>query len=415
MVRDKEYITVKKAAEQWCLSVRQVQRFLADGRIPGVEMLGHSYLIPIAAQRPPDRRGKNNYIKNCQQRKTPVILPYNFLCSSIYLPYERDKAGLVVLPDCLVTKQKDINTQLKLQMQAEFAAFSGHTLEARDLLQKTNEKIETKLCQGTLSMYLAVTLGDYKTYRQLSKEFVNLKECCGKADFRKLVELSLATIDMGMLAPQLAPEWLRKGDVQDLVAGEKTFALYQQAKYLQSIGAYEQMFILCRTILSLTGQKGCFTITEIYMKILCALACTRQGSLWNGEEWLLSALEPAINYGFIMPFAENLYSLGMFMQHILEQYYPEQVETITKLGEKIWKNWVGFHNYYTEEKVTLLLTRRELEIAILAVEHISYREIAKRRYVSTGRVKNILQNIYNKLGISSRDELRQYVVWNTTE
>lgn len=76
---------------------------------------------------------------------------------------------------------------------------------------------------------------------------------------------------------------------------------------------------------------------------------------------------------------------------------------------------MGFHNYYTEEKVTLLLTRKELEIAILAVEHISYREIAKRRYVSTGRVKNILQNIYNKLGISSRDELRQYVVWNTME
>ena len=409
MMRDKKYITVQDAAEKWDISVRQVQRLLAGGRISGAKVLGHSYLIPVSAQRPGDRRRKNDTLNRA------AVLPYNFLCSSVFLPYKKSKKALSILPDSLATNSDEINTQLKLQMAAEFAAFAGETLMARELLQKNMGREETKLCQSTLAMYLAVTLGDYKTYQKISKEFVQLKENCEEETQQKLVELSLAVVDMGMLAPQLAPEWLRKGNVENLAVGEKTFALYQQAKYLQGICAYEQMFILCNTILSLTCQKGYFTVIEIYVRVLCALACLRHASLGNAEEWLLSALEPALSYGFIMPFAENLYALGLPMQHIMEKYYPEHVGKIIEMGEKIWKNWVGFHNYYTKDKVTVLLTRRELQIAILAVEHTSYREIAEKQYVSIGRIRNILQNIYNKLGISSRDELRKYVVWNDAE
>jgi DNA-binding CsgD family transcriptional regulator/tetratricopeptide (TPR) repeat protein len=51
------------------------------------------------------------------------------------------------------------------------------------------------------------------------------------------------------------------------------------------------------------------------------------------------------------------------------------------------------------------LTRREREIAGLAAAGVSSREIAERLFLSVRTVDNHLQNVYAKLGISSRDEL----------
>ena len=54
------YISVKEAAEKWDVSVRWVQKFCAEGRIPDVIRFGHSWMIPKDAVRPCDLRRKLN-------------------------------------------------------------------------------------------------------------------------------------------------------------------------------------------------------------------------------------------------------------------------------------------------------------------------------------------------------------------
>ena len=51
------------------------------------------------------------------------------------------------------------------------------------------------------------------------------------------------------------------------------------------------------------------------------------------------------------------------------------------------------------------LTRREREVAGLAAAGASSREIAAKLYLSVRTVDNHLQNIYSKLGVTSREEL----------
>jgi DNA-binding CsgD family transcriptional regulator len=51
------------------------------------------------------------------------------------------------------------------------------------------------------------------------------------------------------------------------------------------------------------------------------------------------------------------------------------------------------------------LSRREREIALLAAEGLSSKEIADRLYLSVRTVNNHLQNIYSKLGVSSRVDM----------
>ena len=49
----KGYISVKEAAERWSVSVRWVNQYAQDGRIPGCERLGKSWAIPENAIKPP--------------------------------------------------------------------------------------------------------------------------------------------------------------------------------------------------------------------------------------------------------------------------------------------------------------------------------------------------------------------------
>jgi len=51
-----EYITAAEAAKRWGVSLRQVQRLMAAGRIPCGKKHGREYLIPADAEKPGDPR-----------------------------------------------------------------------------------------------------------------------------------------------------------------------------------------------------------------------------------------------------------------------------------------------------------------------------------------------------------------------
>lgn len=74
-----------------------------------------------------------------------------------------------------------------------------------------------------------------------------------------------------------------------------------------------------------------------------------------------------------------------------------------------FRNWTAFHNQFTNDNLTFILTLREYHIAQMAARHIPYEKIAKQQCISVGRVKNIMMEIYGKLFISGRGELSKYV------
>lgn len=53
-------LTTKETAEKWGVTPRQVQLLCASGRIPGALRFGHAWVIPFDAEKPQDRRKRNN-------------------------------------------------------------------------------------------------------------------------------------------------------------------------------------------------------------------------------------------------------------------------------------------------------------------------------------------------------------------
>jgi hypothetical protein len=51
------YISVKEAAERWNITVRQVQKLCASGRIDGIVQFANSWAIPKETKKP-TRTGK---------------------------------------------------------------------------------------------------------------------------------------------------------------------------------------------------------------------------------------------------------------------------------------------------------------------------------------------------------------------
>jgi len=60
------------------------------------------------------------------------------------------------------------------------------------------------------------------------------------------------------------------------------------------------------------------------------------------------------------------------------------------------------------DRLTRLLTPRELEIVRLASEGLRNKEIGERLSITEGTVKIHLHNIYEKLGVTGRSQLILY-------
>lgn len=68
-----------------------------------------------------------------------------------------------------------------------------------------------------------------------------------------------------------------------------------------------------------------------------------------------------------------------------------------------------FHNRFTSENLTTILTPQEYQLARQIARGASYAEAARRMNLSVGRVKNILLDVYGKLCISKRSQLAHFV------
>lgn len=176
------------------------------------------------------------------------------------------------------------------------------------------------------------------------------------------------------------------------------------------IGRFESMLAVAQTTLTLSAAQQGFTINEIYLRLMCAVACHCLNRAEDARDWLLEAMHIALPHGFITPFAELVTALGGLMEQCLKQEFPGYYDAVIEQWARTWKNWMAFHNQFTKEHITQMLTLREYHLAVLVARRVPYAKIAKQYCISVGRLKNIMQEIYKKLFISDRNELSKYVL-----
>lgn len=392
-----EYISAAEASEKWGVSLRQVQRLLANGRIPLAKKYGRLWMIPDDAEKPIDlRREKKLPEKSLSSELANVIE-----ATSVPMPSDN--------PDEILKMVKD--ERARFQYEGELAYLRGDFGKTMSCFSTTEGDDAAKLRASLMGVAAAISLGDYHAYTEIEDYLKGFLSTHKRSDLFAVAELSLASVAVSVIAPNMVPKWLKNGDFSAFPAQTKLpYIFYLRAKYFLCIGQYEAALAVAQTALSLSLREQGITFAEIYLRVVCALACDCLGRGDEAKHWLLEGMRVALPHGFITPFAEIITSFSGVIEQCLKQTFPEYYDVVIEQCKRTVKNWITFHNHFTKDNITLILSLREYHFALLVARHVPYAQIAKQYGISVGRLKNIMLEIYQKLFISSRDELAEYIL-----
>ncbi len=392
-----DYMSTSEAAGKWQISLRQVQRHLAEKRVPCAKKAGRIWLIPAQAQKPEDLR-------------TSKDLPRQTLCQAFV---ELKTAGQLPVPQdnpaCVLQHLE--NQQLALLCKSSLAYLRGDFPLVLSCYRQAEKDLPVRLNLCPAAMAAAISLGDKLAYQDIFNFASSLKGPDQADPVTIMADLTLATAAISASAPGLAPAWLKEGDFSLCPAVLLPDLLYIRCKYLYSIHRCDAAHSLAQTALYFIRKDECLSFHEIYLTLMCAVTSLALDERQACRKWLLAAMDLALPHAFITPFAEHLMTLGGLVETFLTEHYPDLLEPVLTQWARTGKHWVNFHNQFTKDHITHALTPRESHIAQMAARRISYEKIGQEFGISTGRVKNIMSKIYDKLLISKRDELADYVLF----
>lgn len=389
-----EYISSREACERWGVSLRQVQRLLIGRRIPGARKYGRLWMVPVDAERPIDLRKERKLARESLEAKLSYVLS----STALPMPAHNPDAILDAMPD----------DGLRLIYEGELAYLRGDFQRTVDCYRKAHgdEALRLRSCQA--GIVGAISAGDSRTYTEIETYLKNYART-GHGYVSAFAEMCLATVAVSVIAPSMAPDWLKTGDLNALPPLARPNGLYLRAKYFSCKANFEATLAVAETALCVCSSWPNLAHSDIYLRLMCAIACRYLGRDDEARRWLVEAMGIALPHGFITPFSELVTAFGGMLEECLKQEFPGHYDAVIDQWKRTWKNWIAFHNQFTKDNITLILSLREYHLAGLVAQRVPYAEIAKRYRISVGRLKNIMQEIYSKLQISSRDELARYV------
>ncbi|NTV91690.1 MAG: hypothetical protein HGA22_15245 [Clostridiales bacterium] len=269
------------------------------------------------------------------------------------------------------------------------------------------------LCAFFLQSRMALMRGDYARVIDISRKIHEAVEKSKLYTLMHTVDMCKGFIDACLKQGDKIPKWLTEGDFS-------SSRLYFPARAFYNI-IYGRAQLLKGDYLKLLGISGQFigiasvfpnVLPNIYTAIYVGAANEKIYRRGEAIEAIRKALEMAVpdrvympfveNCDFIKPLLEELYKEGEYREEIakiLELYIPYQkaVEQINQV-------------YFTEDKPQM--TEREEEIALLASEGFSNKQIGEKLFISENTVKKHLKGVFEKLGVSSRSLLVHHLDLN---
>lgn len=392
-----DYMSIAEAALRWGVSKRRVYKFLEDGRVAGAKHFGSAWMIPASAEKPLDPRKTKN-------------LPQNTLTADLA---EVVAATTMPMPSHDPDRILDLvsSERLRVQYEAELAYLRGNYKLAFNCYRKVTVNPVDKLRISSLAIAVAISTGDYPIYAEIEGYLKSLIQSEESEVITTFAEQALSTASVSTLAPNMAPDWLKRGDYSKVLPQALPDAFYKRAKFYQCLEEFEAMLAVAQTALSTHTMKEGISLPGIYLRIMCIVASCALGREAEAKTLLLDALHAYLPHGFLTPFAESATSFGGLLEQCLLQEFPTHYEAVLKQWKMVFGNWIVFHNRFTKDNLTQILSLREYHIALLVAQRVSYADIAERHSISVGRLKNIVQEIYRKLLISNRSELRDCIIW----
>lgn len=390
-----DYMSTKETSQKWNISVRHVQRLLSSGQIAGAKKYGNSWMVPANARKPSLPISDCKAASSHNQAVTDVS--YKFTGC-----YHMPKANSALL----LSGFNDPSERRACKALLEY--LRGEYDKAVQCFDEIDPTHPSKLNACFLSSAAAISSGNYEAFNKID---IFLKKISAgsnesNANYAKLLRLFLEIDTYGTTN---VPDWVKNENFYNLPSDIKLFAEAHHLKYLQTIGQYDEMRITAKTLIMYTYEKDTFTEWDIYYRIFYAIACLALNQKEAAATAINNALRLAAPMELIGPFAEYFVPLSGILEECLSPYdgYFRRIE---KNAEFIWNNWISFHNTFTKENLTTILSVREYQVAIQLARGASYKDITNNMNISLPTTKKIIGDIYDKLYVHNKKELKHFLM-----
>lgn len=385
-----EFENSKQAAQRLGVTVRAIQKWAKQGRIKDA-YFDHFWYIP------------KNFTEPLKTNETiPKIMRYQL--PLLRCPFEpgRAKEFIDSIPD-----PDDRNIAL-----SEYYYYTGHAEKSAQIAEQYIDSDDESIRYSANVMCTFANI--FRGHINLAGFYSDLvtkdleKGLQNENAPKELYAISVLTSYIGKYllevpVPETPPleEYLHF-----LPQGIRIYGCYILAYKAYIEKNYEKAIGICDTALAVANSF--YPIASIYVLIVAAASCMSVKRTELAKKYFMIAWETAKQDGLIKLFGIHHNILQGLTNRCLKHDYPNDYKRIMKVVKEFNDGWYRLHQP-EENNLSHTLEPIEITVALLYNRDWSAKEIAEHLSISESRVRNHICDIYDKLNISNKKELQEYL------
>ncbi len=300
-------------------------------------------------------------------------------------------------------------------MRAEVMLMRGQDYEAEIMCYKalyearSYQQTDICICAELVLVRIAILRGDAQRYFTTIKNLQNYAKEDTNLYVLHMVEYCMSIIGLELNIKYYVASWL-----YDILNYKNVLYApvipHAQVLYLNILlmeNRYSELYGLSQLILDKSKDihnNVKYMMPQVYCLKLLAIAKYNNGDFSAAQEYLKQALSIALPDKIYLPFANEAGKLNSLLEALKSSMSDRDgINTIIELGKRYERGIKTIKKAITSDRSPL--TPREREVAQLAKDRLSAKEIADRLFISETTVRTILRSVYSKLDIHSKTEL----------
>ena len=391
-----------QAADRLGVSIHTIQKWARENRIPGAMRRGRLWMIPVDFI-PADRQEAQ---PTCGE--TPLAnddLPLRIampLMNSAY-PVGKCREFIESIPD----------GDDRAIAWGEYYYYCGQPEQAVRALEPYQNSADPMLRNSANLVGFFANFARGET-RLAMRAFEHLMADLQKDVQSQSVPLLNAIRDLLVTTASVLLHLPVAGDVDlrqhlsCLPDGLKLWACYLLAHKAYLEKNYSGSLAMAELALSMNPKL--YPVSAIYVHLVAAMDLMSLKRVPEAMQHIAQAWALAQPDGLIEPFGEHHGLLQGLIERFFQRDKPEAFEKIIAITYSFSAGWRKIHNPLARHEVADNLTTTEFTIAMLYNRGWTAKEIAAYMTLSPRTITNTIQVIYQKLGISGKRELEQFML-----
>lgn len=396
-----EFISVQHAAANFGVTVRTVQKWAKEGKIKGAMRVGKVWLIPQNAVHPYESNdAEDNYEEWLYNTNKFEHLPFRLMCAD-FAPGR-----------CLDYIETIDNTKIKSISEAEYHFFKGNSERCIEIAVKYMSDSDDTIafCSSLLYAVANLSICNYRvvriTFDNIQKYILTKEFAERDAKKESIAFFTSSIIDILLHCAKADLTKLRE-TMQYLPDGIRLFSTYIMALLSYYNGDYSRTIGIADTAISLCTHIH--LVPVIYLHVIAAIGLINMKMIEEAKARFRIAVDLAAAEGFWAPIIQHHGILLGLPEVCMREAYSAEFRYVALGAHDFLKGWYHINHVGEEKSMVDELSTTEFVIAMLFHKGWSMKEISFYLEMSLRMVKQHISTVYLKLGITKREELKNYM------